>query len=117
MKCGRLFSWRKKWEKEWNKVKFCSKSCQRMKFQRDWRSLILALIENCDLVSCISMQEILGTADSNDKKLIEEIRMSARLLAHEGKVEIIQNGKKVDPYTFKGEIEIRKSPKNCVLVL
>lgn len=26
--CGRPFSWRKKWEKNWNEVKYCSKRCQ-----------------------------------------------------------------------------------------
>ncbi|HCP93234.1 MAG TPA: DUF2256 domain-containing protein [Bacteroidetes bacterium] len=26
--CGRPFSWRKKWEKVWNEVKYCSDSCR-----------------------------------------------------------------------------------------
>ncbi|MEI6170774.1 MAG: DUF2256 domain-containing protein [Pseudomonadota bacterium] len=25
--CNRGFFWRKKWEKNWNSVKFCSKKC------------------------------------------------------------------------------------------
>ncbi|MEM9576031.1 MAG: DUF2256 domain-containing protein [Pseudomonadota bacterium] len=25
--CGRPFSWRKKWEKTWNEVRYCSKRC------------------------------------------------------------------------------------------
>lgn len=25
--CGRAFSWRKKWEKVWVQVKYCSKRC------------------------------------------------------------------------------------------
>jgi hypothetical protein len=25
--CGRPFSWRKKWERDWEKVKYCSKAC------------------------------------------------------------------------------------------
>ncbi|MDN3203392.1 DUF2256 domain-containing protein [Algoriphagus sediminis] len=27
--CGRPFSWRKKWERDWDKVKYCSKRCSR----------------------------------------------------------------------------------------
>jgi hypothetical protein len=26
--CGLDFRWRKKWEKNWDNVKYCSKSCQ-----------------------------------------------------------------------------------------
>ncbi|MFZ4484432.1 MAG: DUF2256 domain-containing protein [Chthoniobacterales bacterium] len=27
--CGRHFVWRKKWEKVWNEVRFCSERCRR----------------------------------------------------------------------------------------
>jgi hypothetical protein len=26
--CGRPFAWRKKWEKTWNEVRFCSDACR-----------------------------------------------------------------------------------------
>ncbi|MFV5695126.1 DUF2256 domain-containing protein [Flavobacterium sp. LB3P122] len=29
--CNRAFSWRKKWEKVWNEVKYCSEKCKRNK--------------------------------------------------------------------------------------
>ena len=29
--CGLSFSWRKKWEKNWNEVKYCSERCRRNK--------------------------------------------------------------------------------------
>lgn len=29
--CGRPFSWRKKWEKDWENVKYCSEKCRRQK--------------------------------------------------------------------------------------
>lgn len=28
-KCGRDFTWRKKWEKVWNEVKYCSDKCRK----------------------------------------------------------------------------------------
>ncbi|WP_313986613.1 DUF2256 domain-containing protein [Xanthocytophaga flavus] len=29
--CQRSFSWRKKWAKDWDSVKYCSERCRRMK--------------------------------------------------------------------------------------
>ncbi|MFY8036953.1 MAG: DUF2256 domain-containing protein [Cyclobacteriaceae bacterium] len=29
--CGRPFTWRKKWEKVWEEVKYCSDKCRRNK--------------------------------------------------------------------------------------
>ncbi|HQU84953.1 MAG TPA: DUF2256 domain-containing protein [Pyrinomonadaceae bacterium] len=29
--CGKPMTWRKKWEKVWNEVKFCSEKCRRDK--------------------------------------------------------------------------------------
>lgn len=29
--CKRPFSWRKKWERDWNQVKYCSKKCKQQK--------------------------------------------------------------------------------------
>ncbi|MEM9546064.1 MAG: DUF2256 domain-containing protein [Bacteroidota bacterium] len=29
--CDRSFAWRKKWEKNWNEVKYCSERCRRNK--------------------------------------------------------------------------------------
>ncbi|MEM7625754.1 MAG: DUF2256 domain-containing protein [Planctomycetota bacterium] len=32
--CGRDFVWRKKWERDWSKVKYCSKACGRRTAER-----------------------------------------------------------------------------------
>ncbi|MBW0371393.1 DUF2256 domain-containing protein [Ensifer adhaerens] len=29
--CGLAFEWRRKWAKDWNRVKFCSERCRRSK--------------------------------------------------------------------------------------
>jgi len=29
--CGREFSWRKKWERNWEEIKYCSEKCRRNK--------------------------------------------------------------------------------------
>lgn len=33
--CGRPFSWRKKWEKNWADVKYCSDRCRQLKSKSD----------------------------------------------------------------------------------
>ena len=29
--CGRPFSWRKKWERDWEHIKYCSEACKKKK--------------------------------------------------------------------------------------
>ncbi|MFM7518828.1 MAG: DUF2256 domain-containing protein [Pirellula sp.] len=29
--CGKLFAWRKKWERDWDQVRYCSERCRRNK--------------------------------------------------------------------------------------
>ena len=31
--CGKPFSWRKKWERNWDEVKYCSERCRRNKLK------------------------------------------------------------------------------------
>ena len=33
--CQRPVSWRKKWERVWDEVKFCSEKCRRNKMRKD----------------------------------------------------------------------------------
>jgi hypothetical protein len=39
--------------------------------------------------------------------MMEHVRRSARLLAHEGKIEITQSSKVADPTSFKGPIRLK----------
>ena len=32
--CEKPFSWRKKWEKNWNEVRYCSERCRRNKVKK-----------------------------------------------------------------------------------
>ena len=32
--CKKPFSWRKKWEKSWNEVRYCSEKCRRNKVKK-----------------------------------------------------------------------------------
>lgn len=110
--CGRDFSFRKKWEKNWDQVKFCSDECRKNKTKFDYSLPLLTLLRSRSLDSSICPSEILEKNQKKDKELMEHVRRSARRLAHEGKIEITQSGKVVDPSNFKGPIRLRlkKSP-------
>ncbi|MFT4738983.1 MAG: hypothetical protein ACI8QD_001342 [Cyclobacteriaceae bacterium] len=36
--CQKPFSWRKKWEKDWDEVKYCSERCRRNRMKKDENS-------------------------------------------------------------------------------
>lgn len=105
--CGRLIEYRKKWEKNWPEIKYCSDECRRNKNKFDYRSAILKLLEEKGKLKTICPSELLAPEQKLDKVMLEHVRRSARLLAANYKVEIIQNGKVVDSTSFRGAILIR----------
>ncbi len=40
--CGRNFTWRKKWAKNWDEVKYCSKACSTLKSKKQIASIIVS---------------------------------------------------------------------------
>ena len=49
--CGRPFTWRKKWERVWDEVKFCSDRCRMKKGKTDGASLPRGLDVRIDAVT------------------------------------------------------------------
>ena len=35
--CGRPFSWRKKWERDWDQVRYCSQACRAGRNNADFK--------------------------------------------------------------------------------
>ena len=35
--CEKPFSWRKKWQKVWDEVKYCSEKCRRNRKKAQWK--------------------------------------------------------------------------------
>lgn len=102
-----MITYRKKWEKNWDEVKYCSDECRRNKNKYDFRERILAMLHTRPPQQLLCPSEVLSGDQKADKAMLEHARRSARLLAHEGKVEILQNGKRVDPSAFRGPIHVR----------
>lgn len=105
--CGREFSWRKKWEHNWNEIKYCSENCrhEKKKLIVDYKTKILELLNSRQGSICPS--EVLSTWQKKDKSIMEEVRKQARLLVNEGLIEITQKGHVVSPSKFKGPIRLR----------
>jgi hypothetical protein len=105
--CGRTFEWRKKWEQDWDVIKYCSDECRGHKAgDAD------AKLEECgqDKTICPSeaAKAVGGLESRRDwEGLMEPARAAARRLVAAGKVVVTQHGQVVDAFTAKGAIRLR----------
>jgi hypothetical protein len=109
--CGRRIEWRKKWERDWDEVRYCSAGCRRHGVDDTDRALetsIRTLLSTRTGTICPSdAARAVGTEDGW-RDLMEPARRAARRLVAAGEVEITQGGTVVDPSTAKGPIRIRR---------
>ena len=117
--CGRRIEWRKKWEKDWDQVRYCSSACRRRGVGAVDRALegsILDLLEHRAATATICPSEAARAVAASDegsgadewRALMEPARRAARRLVDAGEVEIVQGGRVVDPSTAKGPIRVRR---------
>ncbi len=116
--CGRAVEWRKKWERNWETVRYCSSACRRRGVRtvdRALESAITTLLDEQAVGATISPSEAAklvaldhGADDDHWRDLMEPARAAARRLVAAGEVEIVQRGRVVDPSTAKGAIRIRR---------
>ncbi len=111
--CGRSFEFRKKWEKNWEEIKFCSDRCrqsnkgQSKKNILDYKAKIVALLKERSNGKTICPSDILSGEEKQIKEVMETVRQAARLLADEHIIEITQSGRAIDPSTFRGPIRLK----------
>lgn len=112
--CGRTIEWRKKWERDWDSVRYCSSGCRRRgvtAVDQQLESAILDLLAQRAASSSICPSDaarVVGSAD-DWRELMEPARRAARRLVAAGEVEITQKGSVVDPSTAAGPIRIRRA--------
>lgn len=118
--CGRTITWRKKWERDWDQVRWCSDACRRAKVRPVDAALedaVLRLLDARPVGATICPSEAarvvartVGTSsDDAWRELMEPARAAARRLVVRGEVEITQGGAVVDdPSHTKGPIRIRR---------
>ncbi|WP_111765310.1 DUF2256 and DUF3253 domain-containing protein [Nakamurella deserti] len=110
--CGRTITWRKKWERDWDAVRYCSDACRRTGVRstdRELETTILSLLaaRASDATICPS-DAARAVGGDTWRDLMEPARAAARRLVTAGEVVITQGGAVVDPSTAKGPIRIRR---------
>lgn len=110
--CGRSFNWRKKWERDWESVRYCSNACRRnglRPLDGDIERTLLELLGDRDGQASICPSEVARRIAPEDwRELMEPVRRAARRLSVAGRVEITQKGRPVDPDRARGPIRIRR---------
>lgn len=112
--CGRTITWRKKWERDWDQVRFCSDACRRRARSTTGRTedvrienRLRELLASTSAGATICPSEVARSLDEDWRPLMEPVRAAARRLVVAGEAEITQGGHVVDPSTAKGPIRIR----------
>lgn len=110
--CGRTITWRKKWARDWDQVRWCSDACRRAGTSPTDTALertVLELLAARARGATICPSEAARAVGGDDwRPLMEPARAAARRLVASGAVEITQAGHVVDPSTAKGPIRIRR---------
>ena len=111
--CGRVITWRKKWEDCWDEVKYCSAGCRKKKVTKVDGELEVAIMELLGkrangATACPSEVAREFFPEDEWKGEMERVRKAARRLVDAGKVEILQKGQVVDASTAKGAIRLRR---------
>ena len=109
--CGRTITWRKKWEKDWEQVRYCSERCRRNKAPAAEGALERRILEMLDARAhdaTMCPSEVARAEGGDWRERMEPVREAARRLVARGEVEIVQGGRVVDPSTARGPIRLRK---------
>ena len=113
--CGRSFAWRRSLAKDWDQVRWCSDGCRRRGIRRVDRELeatIERLLDARAAGATICPSEAARAVDEGGwRELMEPARRAARRLVAEGRLEITQGGRVVDPSTARGAIRLRRPPQ------
>ena len=113
--CGRTITWRKKWERDWESVRWCSDGCRRAGLSPTDVALertVLELLDARAATATICPSEAARTVGGEQwRALMEPARAAARRLVARGEVVITQGGAVVDPSTTKGPVRVRRVPQ------
>ncbi len=114
--CGRTITWRRKWERDWDGVRYCSDACRsrgRSGAAQDAdaaleRSLEDLLDARAASSSVCPSEAARAVGGEEWRDLMEPARAAARRLVVAGRAQITQGGAVVDPDTARGPIRVRR---------
>jgi hypothetical protein len=110
--CGREFQWRRRWAQQWEQVRYCSQACRRRRvssIDRELERSILELLERRSSAAATICPSEAARAVAPDRwrELMEPARRAARRLIAQGRVEMLQDGRIVDPSRARGPVRLR----------
>ena len=113
--CGRVITWRKKWQRSWDDVKWCSKTCRSRRLSPSDLQLEQSIL------ACLATQPTGATIDpvqvatsptaGSPADHVTAARNAARRLVDAGLVEILVDGRAADPSTARGAFRVRAVPR------
>lgn len=112
--CGRTITWRKKWARDWDAVRWCSDACRRRgltatdaELERALQALLDARAAAGSVCPSEAARAVAGD-DGDWRELMEPARAAARRLVAAGEAQVTQRGVVVDPSTARGPIRVRR---------
>ena len=110
--CGREIQWRKKWERNWEDVKYCSDACRKRGIRPVDEKLTRTIVELLDARAAsatICPSEAAKAVGGDDwRDLMQPARDAAHERVERGEVEVTQKGEVVDVTTARGPVRIRR---------
>lgn len=112
-RCGRRITWRKRWERTWHEVKYCSDACRRERVKpldlALEESILSLLAERARGATICPSEAARAVGGEAWREQMEPARQAARRLVERGVIVITQQGRVVDPSTAKGPIRLRRA--------
>ena len=112
-RCGRRITYRKKWARCWEQIRYCSDACRGARpSSRDGeleaaiRTLLAARAADSTICPSEAARAVGG---DGWRDLMEPARKAARRLVASGEIVITQQGRVVEPSTAKGPIRLRRA--------
>ena len=111
-RCGRPFTWRKKWARDWEHVKFCSDGCRRGAGEvgASIDAAVMAALDGRAEGSSIGPSDVARAMDPKRwRERLDDVRAAAVRLSLAKRIVVLQAGCVVDPLVVRGDIRLRKA--------
>lgn len=109
--CGRSYGWRKKWERDWRQLRYCSKRCSSRRLGRtDFRleEALLLLLNRAGRGALVAPREAAKLVDKLGWQSLSDAALdAARRLGSRGAVELLDAGRPVDSDSAKRSVLVR----------
>lgn len=108
--CGRAMSYRKRWERCWDEVRYCGERCRRVVRHAHHGVLEQAILDRLRALprtSSICPSEIARQQfPARWREHLEDVRSAARRLAAEGRIVVLQKGRAIDAAAMRGPVRL-----------